>query len=274
MPSSADTIGRFLEMIRQEATTTWGERLRPASRFEASHHLASSNLQRTARNRPGQGHLARGQTSANRPGRWTPIRTPLTRLPASYRPSPTTGARRAQPPSQEGSSAPTPGTRRGCGVGARRPLNSALQWGAAGANPSGSRMGLSDAFRMGFGWVGRLLKTAALHGKQRSSEDTAWAMSEENLEIVRRSVAAFNRGDLDAWIECWADDIDYRAVEGAPDDHGPILGKDALRDYAQDWRNTFDDFRQEPVEQIKEMTRSSRSSGSADAPSSAASRRI
>jgi ketosteroid isomerase-like protein len=75
-------------------------------------------------------------------------------------------------------------------------------------------------------------------------------VSEENIETVRRSAAAFNRGDLDAWIECWADDIDYRAVEGAPDDHGPIHGKDALRDYAQDWRNTFDHFRQEPVEQI------------------------
>jgi ketosteroid isomerase-like protein len=75
-------------------------------------------------------------------------------------------------------------------------------------------------------------------------------MSEENVEIVRASAAAFNRGDLDAWLEYWTDDIDYRAVEGAPDDHGPIHGKDALRDYARDWRDTFDDFRQEPVEQI------------------------
>ncbi len=74
-------------------------------------------------------------------------------------------------------------------------------------------------------------------------------MSEENVETVRRSAAAFNRGDLDAWIECWTDDIDYRAVEGAPDDHGPIHGRDALRVYAQDWLDTFDDFRQEPVEQ-------------------------
>jgi ketosteroid isomerase-like protein len=75
-------------------------------------------------------------------------------------------------------------------------------------------------------------------------------MSEENVETVRRSAAAFNRGDLDAWIECWADDIDYRAVEGAPDDHGPIEGKDALRAYVEDWRETFDDFRTEPTELI------------------------
>jgi ketosteroid isomerase-like protein len=46
------------------------------------------------------------------------------------------------------------------------------------------------------------------------------------------------------------DDIDYRAVEGAPDDHGPIHGRDALRAYVQDGLDTFDDFRQEPIEQI------------------------
>ena len=75
-------------------------------------------------------------------------------------------------------------------------------------------------------------------------------MSEENRKTVRDAAAAFNRGDLDAWLEYWTDDIDYRAAEGAPDDHGPIHGKDALRDYVQDWLSTFDDFRQEPVEQI------------------------
>ena len=57
---------------------------------------------------------------------------------------------------------------------------------------------------------------------------------------------AFNRGDLDAWLEYWTDDIDYRAVEGALDDHGPIHGKDALRAYVQDWLDTFDDFRPSP----------------------------
>ena len=75
-------------------------------------------------------------------------------------------------------------------------------------------------------------------------------MSEENVEVVRDAAAAFNRGDLDTWSEFWTDDIDYRAVEGAPDDHGPIHGRDALRGYARDWLDTFDHFRQVPVEQI------------------------
>jgi uncharacterized protein len=72
-------------------------------------------------------------------------------------------------------------------------------------------------------------------------------MSEENVEIVRRGFEAFNRGDLDAFLENSTDDIDYRAAEGAPDDHGPIQGKDALRAFMQDWLDTFDDFTAEPV---------------------------
>jgi ketosteroid isomerase-like protein len=75
-------------------------------------------------------------------------------------------------------------------------------------------------------------------------------VSQENETTVRDAVAAFNRGDLDAWLEYFTDDIDYRAVEGAPDDHGPIEGKDALRAYVEDWRETFDDFRTEPTELI------------------------
>ena len=76
-------------------------------------------------------------------------------------------------------------------------------------------------------------------------------MSQENVEIVRDAVVAFNRGDLDAWLdEYWTDDIDHRAAEGALDDHGPIHGKDALRAYLQDWLDMFDDFKTEPVELV------------------------
>jgi ketosteroid isomerase-like protein len=75
-------------------------------------------------------------------------------------------------------------------------------------------------------------------------------MSQENVEIVRAAAAAFNRGGLDAWLEYYRDDIDFRAAEGAPDDHGPINGKDALRAFVQDWLDTFDEFKLEPVELI------------------------
>ncbi len=75
-------------------------------------------------------------------------------------------------------------------------------------------------------------------------------MSQENVQIVLDMAEAFNRGDVDAWSKYWTEDLDHRAAEGAPDDHGPIHGKDALRAYAEDWLDTFEDFRVEPVEVI------------------------
>jgi ketosteroid isomerase-like protein len=75
-------------------------------------------------------------------------------------------------------------------------------------------------------------------------------MSQENIKTLRDAAAAFDRGDVDAWLEYLADDIDYRAIEGAPDDPGPMHGKDAVRAYAQDWLDMFDEFRSEPVELI------------------------
>ena len=73
-------------------------------------------------------------------------------------------------------------------------------------------------------------------------------MSEENVKAVRDATAAFNRGDLDTWSEFWTDDIDYRAIEGAIDDRGPMHGKAAVRAYVQDWLDNFDNFRSEAVE--------------------------
>src|SRR6266545_3699074 len=40
------------------------------------------------------------------------------------------------------------------------------------------------------------------------SRDTAWAMSQENVELVKRSVEAFNRGDIDAFLKDMADDAE------------------------------------------------------------------
>jgi ketosteroid isomerase-like protein len=63
-------------------------------------------------------------------------------------------------------------------------------------------------------------------------------MSQENVEIVRRLWTAFADGGLDALEEFWSEDIDWRAMEGAPDDVGEIRGKKAMRRYLQDWLDT------------------------------------
>ena len=75
-------------------------------------------------------------------------------------------------------------------------------------------------------------------------------MSQENVEAVAAAFDAFAHGGREGLAQHWTDDIKHRALEGAPDDHGPMHGKDALRAYVQDWLDMFDDFKGEPVELI------------------------
>jgi ketosteroid isomerase-like protein len=75
-------------------------------------------------------------------------------------------------------------------------------------------------------------------------------MSQENVEVVRRMLQAFADGGLDATAEFWDPDIDWRAIEGAPDDVGLMQGLDAVQAYAQDLFDHFDDVRFEPEELI------------------------
>src|SRR4029079_13001008 len=78
------------------------------------------------------------------------------------------------------------------------------------------------------------------------------SVSEENVKIVRDAFETYNRGDLDAFLdEYCSDDIDYRAVEGALDDQGPIHGKAAVRAFMQDWLDMFDNFAAEPLELVE-----------------------
>jgi ketosteroid isomerase-like protein len=67
-------------------------------------------------------------------------------------------------------------------------------------------------------------------------------MSQENVESVRDSLQVLRGRGLDAYSAFWHPEINWRAMEGAPDDVGEMTGKDAVRRYAQDWFDTFDDF--------------------------------
>ena len=73
-------------------------------------------------------------------------------------------------------------------------------------------------------------------------------MSQESIAAVEEAYRALASGGLDRFLEHWTDDLDHRSIEGAPDDRGPIQGKDAMRAYVQDWIDTFDEFKIEPVE--------------------------
>jgi ketosteroid isomerase-like protein len=72
-------------------------------------------------------------------------------------------------------------------------------------------------------------------------------MPRQNATVIDAAYRAFARGGLDPFLEHWTDDLDHRSIEGAPDDRGPIHGKEAMRDYVRDWIDTFDAFRIEPV---------------------------
>ena len=75
-------------------------------------------------------------------------------------------------------------------------------------------------------------------------------MSQEDLAAVEDAYQALASAGLDRFVEHWSDDLDHRSISGAPDDRGPIHGKDAFRAYVQDWMDTFDEFWIEPVELI------------------------
>jgi ketosteroid isomerase-like protein/ribosomal protein S18 acetylase RimI-like enzyme len=70
------------------------------------------------------------------------------------------------------------------------------------------------------------------------------------IAVIEAAYATLAEGGLDPFLECWTDDLDHRSIEGAPDDRGPIHGRDAMRAYVQDWIDTFDGFEIHPIELI------------------------
>src|SRR4051794_4180990 len=74
-------------------------------------------------------------------------------------------------------------------------------------------------------------------------------MSQENVEIVRQALEAFEPS-LDRVARFWHPDIDWRAIEGAPDDIGVFAGHEAMRRYYEQWYETFEEIRVEPEELI------------------------
>ena len=73
-------------------------------------------------------------------------------------------------------------------------------------------------------------------------------MPQENVEIVRGSLKAFADGGLEAMAEFWDPDINWRAIEGAPDDVGEMDGAAAVRRYFQEWIDMFDGITNVPQE--------------------------
>jgi ketosteroid isomerase-like protein len=67
-------------------------------------------------------------------------------------------------------------------------------------------------------------------------------MSRENVEILRRLNAAFNRRDREAMFAAYHPDVEWCDLEHAPDAPERLRGIAAVRAYVEQWYDAFEDF--------------------------------
>ena len=73
-------------------------------------------------------------------------------------------------------------------------------------------------------------------------------MSEENIEKVRRTVAAYNRGDVEGALEEWASDAVWDWSKGHGFDAGIYRGRDEIRGFWHERLAAFEEIRIELVD--------------------------
>jgi uncharacterized protein len=73
--------------------------------------------------------------------------------------------------------------------------------------------------------------------------DTAWSMSEENIEIVRESFDAMGRGDLDALLDLYDSDIKFEPLTGTRVESGGYRGHQGVRQYFEEVDEVWDEVR-------------------------------
>ncbi len=61
-------------------------------------------------------------------------------------------------------------------------------------------------------------------------------MSQENVELVLKELEYWNRGDMDAFVGLWDDDVVLRAAEGWPE--RVFRGKEAVRSFYEGFAET------------------------------------
>ena len=71
-------------------------------------------------------------------------------------------------------------------------------------------------------------------------------MSQENVEIMKAGLEAWNAGDMDAFREQYDPDVVLRTVEGWPEP-GPYVGREAVMSLFEQNRVTWDANTVEPI---------------------------
>jgi ketosteroid isomerase-like protein len=74
-------------------------------------------------------------------------------------------------------------------------------------------------------------------------------VSEENVEILRRSYEARNAGDLEAWSEFLASDVVWRVMPDWPE-QGPFIGREAVLAQVRQLSDTFKSDTFESIDRI------------------------
>jgi ketosteroid isomerase-like protein len=67
-------------------------------------------------------------------------------------------------------------------------------------------------------------------------------MAEENVDVVREAVEAFNRGDLDAAVARMHPDIEWETLAAFPD-AATYCGRGEVLEFWQTWQDAFRGFR-------------------------------
>jgi ketosteroid isomerase-like protein len=76
-------------------------------------------------------------------------------------------------------------------------------------------------------------------------------MSGENVEIVRRGFAKFNRGEIEGGLAEWPSDAIWDWSQSRGFDAGVFRGRDEIRAFGQRFRAAFEEIRVELVELIE-----------------------
>src|SRR3954465_6832431 len=74
------------------------------------------------------------------------------------------------------------------------------------------------------------------------SRDTAWAMSEENVENALAAVDAWNRGDREAWMALWDEGAEFYPLRAQLEGES-YRGHDGLERFLDEMAEDFEDVR-------------------------------
>ena len=82
-------------------------------------------------------------------------------------------------------------------------------------------------------------------------------MSQENVEIVARSIdafnRAFNRGDLEDFLEFLTPDIEWLPVMGAMGRDGSFHGRTGVEEYFDALRDAWEDLAFAPPNEVRDL---------------------